>query len=85
MREAVLERHRHLSRELIKSVQMAIDTGELRADTDPGDVTFGMFAIILACFHTESFIGTELAQKRARTAFERLIGHYLAAPAPARG
>ena len=81
MREAVLERHRHLSRELIKSVQMAIDTGELRADTDPADVTFGMFGIVLACFHTESFIGTELAQKRARTAFERLIGIYLAAPA----
>jgi AcrR family transcriptional regulator len=81
MREAVLERHRSLSRELIKAVQMAIDTGELRADTDAADVTFGMFGIILACFHTESFIGTELAQKRARTAFERLIGHYLAAPA----
>ena len=80
MRDAVLDRHRTLGRELIKAVQMAIDSGELRPDTDPADVTFGMFGIILACFHTESFIGTELAMKRARTAYDRLIRHYAAAP-----
>jgi AcrR family transcriptional regulator len=80
MREAVLERHRSLSRELAKSVQMAIDSGELAADTDPGDVAFGIFGIILACFHTESFIGTETAQKRARTAYQRLISNFAAAP-----
>ena len=80
MREAVLERHRMLSRELGKAVQMAIESGELAAGTDPGDVSFGMFGIILACFHTESFIGTELAQQRARTAFDRLISQYLAVP-----
>lgn len=81
MRDAVLERHRMLSRELGKSVQMAIDSGELAADTDPGDIAFGLFAIVLACFHTESFIGTELAQTRARKAFETLIRTHAATPA----
>ena len=80
MRDAVLDRHRSLSRELVKAVQMAVDSGELRHDTDAADVTFGMFGIILACFHTESFLGSELAMKRARTAYARLIGHYAAAP-----
>jgi AcrR family transcriptional regulator len=80
MRDAVLERHRMLSRELGKAVQMAIESGELATGTDPGDVAFGLFGIILACFHTESFIGTELAQQRARKAFDNLLSQYAAAP-----
>jgi AcrR family transcriptional regulator len=80
MRDAVLERHRALSRELVKSAQMAIESGELRADTDAAEIAFGFFGIVLACYHTESFIGTEIAQKRARSAYQRLIAHFAAAP-----
>jgi AcrR family transcriptional regulator len=73
MREAVIERQRQLGREIGKSVQMAVETGELEAGTDVGQFSFEMFGIILACYRTELLLGTDESNRRARAAFERLV------------
>jgi AcrR family transcriptional regulator len=76
MRDAIVERQRILGREISKAVQMAVETGELRADTDCGQVTFDMFGIILACYRVELLLGVDEANRRAAVAFERLIAHH---------
>jgi AcrR family transcriptional regulator len=73
MHDAVIERQRLLDRELSKTVQMAVDAGELAAATDPRQVAFEFLAIVLVFHRSEALLGTEDARKRARTAFARLI------------
>jgi AcrR family transcriptional regulator len=76
MREAVIERQRLLDRELAKTVQLAIDAGELAKDTDPSEVAFGLLGIVLVFYRSELSLGTEEALRRARTAFDRLLRQY---------
>jgi AcrR family transcriptional regulator len=84
MRDAVAERQRHLARELAKSVMLAVESGELRADTDANQFVFEMFGLVLACYQTKRMIGDGHATARANTGFERLVRDHLAAgPRPA--
>ena len=73
--DAIVERQRVLGREITKACQMAVESGELRPDTDCGQLTFDMFGIILACYRTELLLGVDEANRRARVAFERLVEH----------
>jgi AcrR family transcriptional regulator len=75
MRDAVVERQRVLGREIGKAVLMAVETGELKAGTDPGQFTFEMFGVILGCYRTELLLGIDESNRRARAAFERLVEH----------
>lgn len=75
MRDAVMDRQRLLDRELSKAVQLAIDTGELSATTDPGQVAFEFLAIVLVFYRGESLLGTQEARRRARVALDRLLEH----------
>jgi len=76
MREAVLDRQRLLERELGKTIRMAMETGELAADTDPPEVAFALMGIILAYYRAQATVGDEEAERRARAAFQRLISQY---------
>jgi len=76
MRDAVIERQRLFCRELAKAVQMAIDTGELKRSTDPHQVVFEFFALVLGFYRTELLFDTEQAIKRARLAFDRMLDQY---------
>ena len=73
MREAVIERERVVMRELAKAVHMAVETGELKADTDVPQFTFEFMAIVMAFYRAQLAFGKEAAIKRARAAFDRLI------------
>ncbi|APV50385.1 hypothetical protein BWI17_12180 [Betaproteobacteria bacterium GR16-43] len=73
MRDAVLERQRLLERELAKAAQMAVDVGELAPETDTMQIAFEIVGIVLSSYRCELLMGHELAQKRALTAFNRLI------------
>lgn len=73
MRDAVVDRHALLDRELAKAVQMAISAGELKPDTDPRQVAFEMIGIVLGFHRTGLVSGLEESAKRARKSFERLI------------
>lgn len=83
MREAVAERQRHVARELAKTVTLAVESGELRADTDAPQFVFEMFGLVLACYQTQRLIGDARAAERAKSGFERLVSDHLAAPRPA--
>jgi hypothetical protein len=80
MRDAIIDRQRLLNRELTKTVQMAIDSGELAPDTDARQVAFEFVGIVMIAFRTEMLFGAEEAHRRARTSFDRLVGQH-AAPA----
>jgi AcrR family transcriptional regulator len=73
MRDAVIERQKLLDRELSKAVKMAVETGELAKDVDPGQVAFDMLGIILVFYRTELLLGGTEATRRARVAFDRVI------------
>lgn len=73
MRDAVVARQKQLDAGLMKAVQLAIDTRELAADTDAGQVAFDMIGIVLAFYRTEQLLGTLEASRRARAAFDRLL------------
>jgi AcrR family transcriptional regulator len=75
MRDAIHERQRQLDRELTKTVQLVIDTGEFAKDADAGQVAFDMMGIILGFNRSELVLGPTEAMKRARSAFERLVEH----------
>ncbi|HEX4943606.1 MAG TPA: TetR/AcrR family transcriptional regulator [Usitatibacteraceae bacterium] len=84
MRDAVAERQRHLARELSKAVQMAVDCGDFRADTDAGQFVFEMFGLVLAYYHTQRLLGDAGAAARARAGFGRLVdAHRATVPKPA--
>lgn len=73
MRDAIVERQRSLARELARAVKMAVETGELRQDTDTGQFVYEMFGLVLACFHTKNLLGDGNAAARALAGFERLV------------
>ena len=73
MREAILERQRQLDRELAKAVRLAIETGELAADTDPDLVAFEIMGLMMSSYRSQHLLGADKAARRARAAFDRLI------------
>lgn len=73
MRDAVAERQRTLARELARAVKMAVESGEFREDTDPGQFVFEMFGLVLACYQTKNLLGDGHAAGRALAGFERLV------------
>ena len=73
MHAAVVDRQKTLDRELAKSVQMAVEAGELSKGLDPRQVAFEMLGIIFAFYRTELVLGSAEASERARAAFERLV------------
>lgn len=73
MRDAVLDRQRLLDRELQKAVKLAVETGELRPDTDTELVAFEIMGFVLSYYRAQHVGGSAAAAKRARASFERLI------------
>jgi AcrR family transcriptional regulator len=74
MRDAVIERERVVMRELAKAVHMAVETGELKKDTDAAQFCFEFMAIVMAFYRAQLSFGKDAAVKRAGAAFDRLIG-----------
>lgn len=63
-------------RSLRRGVQQAIDEGHLRADTDPDQMVFEMYGMVLALHHDARFIQRPGSVQHAQTGFERLIESY---------
>ncbi|WP_300617625.1 TetR/AcrR family transcriptional regulator [Dokdonella sp.] len=71
VRERVVFYEERLRAELVRAVRMAVETGDLRADTDAEQVAFELFAIALASHHDYRLLGD--ASPRGVRALERLI------------
>ena len=72
MRDAVVQHMQRLNHEIMRSVQMAIDTGEFTTDTDPEQFAFELFGIISSCYRSRNLFDDAKANMRARRAFDRL-------------
>ena len=78
MRDAVLKLMQRLNHEIMRGVQMAIDTGEFAPDADPEQFAFELFGIISSCYRSRNLFRDADANLRARKAFDRLTTSNLA-------
>ena len=61
---------------LFRSVQQATERGHLGADTDPQQMVYEMYGLILALHHDARFIKRAGSVERAYAGFERLLQSY---------
>ena len=61
---------------LERAIHIAIEEGHLKPDTDPLQLMFETHGLILALHHDARFLRIPGAVDRARTGFERIVGHY---------
>ncbi|MEO8101081.1 MAG: TetR/AcrR family transcriptional regulator [Betaproteobacteria bacterium] len=73
VRDALLRHMQRMQESLVKSIQMTIDTGEFSADTDPEQLAFEFFGILASTYRSRNLFRDDLANIRARKAFDRLF------------
>ena len=61
---------------LLRCVRQAIDNGDLRSDTDAGQLVYEMYGLILALHHEARFMRAPGSVDRASIGFNRLIENY---------
>jgi AcrR family transcriptional regulator len=76
VRDALVAMVQSWQRELVRAIRQAIDTGELRPDTDPGELVFDLYGVILVLHHDARLMASADAPARARRAFDRLIASH---------
>ena len=76
LRDAIADLHRQWRRDLSTSVQHAIDLRQLEASTDPEQVAFEIFALVMALHHDRRLLDDTKAHERAIQAFERMLRTY---------
>ena len=79
VRDALASMVRSWHSALEKSIRLAVEEGHLRDDTDPLQMLFEIHGLILALHNNARFLRLPGALDRARTAFERIVGHYATA------
>lgn len=76
IREALVAMVRAWQGALLRAVQQSIDVGALRAGTDPQQLVYEMYGLILALHHDARFLRVPGALGRANRGFARLIENY---------
>ena len=76
IREALVAMVRAWQGALLRAVQQSIDVGALRAGTDPQQLVYEMYGLILALHHDARFLRVPGALERANRGFARLIENY---------
>lgn len=61
---------------LRKTVLQAMEAGHLRPDTDPEQLVFEIYSLIIGVMHDVRFLHDEAVPRRAQRAFNRLISTY---------
>ena len=61
---------------LLRCVRQAVECGDLKADTDPQQLVYEMYGLILALHHDARFLRIPGALERASVGFNRLIQTY---------
>lgn len=76
IRDRVILYQTRLRKELARAIGMAVETGELRADTEPEQLAFEIFGVELAMHHDSRLFGFDQAIRHSERALERLIASY---------
>lgn len=61
---------------LRKTILQAMEAGQLRPDTDPEQLVFEIYSLVVGVVHDFRFLGDEKAARHAQRAFNRLISTY---------
>lgn len=84
VREVLVGMVRSWQRELSRAIGHAVEVGELAPDTDPAELVFELYGVILALHHDARLLGSDGAPERARRSFERVLSAHGARPVVAR-
>jgi AcrR family transcriptional regulator len=76
VRQSVLRQQAGWRDELRRAIKLSIDVGHLRADTDPTQLAFEIYALLLGLHHDAGLFGYKEAQHRTHIALERLFASY---------
>jgi AcrR family transcriptional regulator len=79
VRDALVGMVRAWHEAMQRAIRIAIDDGQLRADTDTHQMLFEMHGLILALHHEARLMRTPGSLERAQRAFERVVNFYLIA------
>lgn len=76
VRDELVAMVRSWQRELSRTVQQAVDVGDLTAGMDPADLVFDLYGVILVLHHDARLLNNPQATERAHRAFDRLLRTY---------
>ena len=76
IRDALVAMVRAWQGALLRAVQQSVDAGALQPDTDPQQLVYEMYGLILALHHDARFLRSPGAVERAHRGFARLIENY---------
>lgn len=62
--------------EMCRAIEHAIENGELGTDTDPAQLAFEIYALMLGLHHDAALFGFDEARRHTLAGFERLITSY---------
>ena len=71
--DTLLAGQKELRGAIVKAVRLAIEAGDLPADTDPWQLAFELFGIVLAAHHDRHLFDDPRAAERGLKAIERLL------------
>ncbi|MGH8080450.1 MAG: TetR family transcriptional regulator C-terminal domain-containing protein, partial [Lysobacter sp.] len=80
LRDFVVDQQKRWHQALGESIRLAIDNGELGADTDTEQLAFEIYGVALVVHHDAGLFGFDAAADRGRRAFERLVRSYATSP-----
>jgi AcrR family transcriptional regulator len=83
VRDALAAMVRDWQLALERAIRIAVDEGQLRADTDPAQMLFEIHGLILALHHDARFLRNAGVLDRARAGFARVVAHYRTSAAEA--
>lgn len=73
VRDLLVAGQRELRGAIAKAIRLAIDEGHLLPQTDPWQLSFELFGIVLAAHHDRRLLDDARSSARAQNALERLI------------
>jgi AcrR family transcriptional regulator len=76
VRDALADMVRAWHSALKRAIELAVEIGDLREDTDAGQLLFEVHGLILALHHDARFLRSPGAVERARAGFARTLSHY---------
>lgn len=76
IREELVEMVKTWQSALRRCAEQAVELGHLKPDTDPQQLTYEMYGLVLALHHDARFIRRPGSVARAEAGFERLIAGY---------
>ena len=83
VRDLLVAGQRELRGAIAKAIRLAIEEGHLKPDTDPWQITFDLFGIVLATLHDLRLLGDSRALARARSTLDRIIAAHRPSPTSA--